>query len=224
MLQNAAVGDVVPFKLSTAKFGRVAAQNAKQAIRTELKGFEREKYINQFSDKIHEAVSATVLRVEPESGNDVHVSLDINIQSYATQLAMQAMETKQADSVSILVMNPQNGEILAMVNAPEFNLNDPFTLNTGESMDGMSEQQKQDALNQMWRNQCVNDTYEPGSTFKVFTSSAALMSGTSTIRISFPARDLRSWRTEESAVIKQEDMGGQDFTHAIMNSCNPYIQ
>lgn len=121
-------------------------------------------------------------RVEPVAGNDLVVSLDYNIQSYAQQEALKVMEYKQADYVSILVMNPQNGEIYACVNVPEFDLNDPFTLPEDMDISSMTDQEKQDARNQMWRNQCVNDTYEPGSTFKIFTSSAALQSGTSTLQ------------------------------------------
>ena len=118
-------------------------------------------------------------RVEPVPGNDLVISLDYNIQMYAQQEAEKVMEAKGADYVSILILNPQNGEIYACANVPEFDLNDPFTLNTGVDTSAMTDQQKQDALNQMWRNQCVNDTYEPGSTFKIFTSSAALLTGTS---------------------------------------------
>ena len=108
-------------------------------------------------------------RVEPVPGNDLVISLDYNIQMYAQQEAEKVMEAKGADYVSILILNPQNGEIYACVNVPEFDLNDPFTLNTGVDTSAMTDQQKQDTLNQMWRNQCVNDTYEPGSTFKMLT-------------------------------------------------------
>ena len=162
-------------------------------------------------------------RVESVPGNDLVVSLDYNIQSYAQQEALKVMEAKQADYVSVLIMNPQNGEIYACVNVPEFNLNDPFTLNTGESTEGMTEQQKQDALNQMWRNQCVNDTYEPGSTFKVFTSSAALMSGTSSINDQFSCPGFKIVEDRRIRCHKTAGHGGQDFTHAIMNSCNPAL-
>ena len=162
-------------------------------------------------------------RVESVPGNDLVVSLDYNIQSYAQQEALKVMEAKQADYVSILIMNPQNGEIYACVNVPEFNLNDPFTLNTGESTVGMTEQQKQDALNRMWRNQCVNDTYEPGSTFKVFTSSAALMSGTSSLNDQFSCPGFKIVEDRRIRCHKAGGHGGQDFTHAIMNSCNPAL-
>lgn len=162
-------------------------------------------------------------RVESVPGNDLAVSLDYNIQYYAQQEALRVCEAKQADYVSILVMNPQNGEIYACVNVPEFNLNDPFTLNTGADTSGMSEQEKQDALNQMWRNQCVNDTYEPGSTFKIFTSSAALLSGTSTINDQFSCPGFKIVEDRRIRCHKAGGHGGQDFTHAIMNSCNPAL-
>ena len=162
-------------------------------------------------------------RVESVPGNDLVVSLDYNIQLYAQQEALKVMEAKEADYVSILILNPQNGEIYACVNVPEFNLNDPFTLTTIENTEQMSEQEKQDALNQMWRNQCVNDTYEPGSTFKIFTSSAALMSGTSTLNDQFSCPGFKIVEDRKIRCHKVGGHGGQDFTHAIMNSCNPAL-
>jgi stage V sporulation protein D (sporulation-specific penicillin-binding protein) len=159
-------------------------------------------------------------RVEPESGNDVHVSLDINIQSYATQLAMQAMETKQADSVSILVMNPQNGEILAMVNVPEFNLNDPYTLPEGIPTPA-SQEEKQNALNQMWRNGCINDTYEPGSTFKIITAAAGLESGEVTVNDRFSCPGYIMVEDRRIRCHKVGGHGAEDFVQGTMNSCNP---
>ncbi|MDY5540445.1 MAG: penicillin-binding transpeptidase domain-containing protein, partial [Lachnospiraceae bacterium] len=113
-------------------------------------------------------------RIDPVDGLDLYISLDSNIQMYAGQAAGKVMEEKQADRVSVLLMNPQNGEILAMVNVPEFDLNDPFTLPEGTDTEGLTEQERQDLLNQMWRNGCINDTYEPGSTFKIITASAGL--------------------------------------------------
>ena len=117
-------------------------------------------------------------RKEAIPGNTLQISLDYNIQKYAQQAAEKVMEEKAADRVSVLVMNPQNGEILSMVNVPEFNLNDPFSLETtGVSDESVKAEEKQDLLNQMWRNGCINDTYEPGSTFKIITSSACLEEG-----------------------------------------------
>ena len=124
-----------------------------------------------------EVAEAGEERVEPIDGQDLYISLDMNIQSYATQLALQTMETKEAKSVSILVMNPQNGEILAMANVPEFNLNDPYALPETVDADTISEEEKQNLLNGIWRNGCINDTYEPGSTFKIITAAAGLESG-----------------------------------------------
>lgn len=159
-------------------------------------------------------------RIEPESGNDVYVSLDINIQSYATQLAMQAMETKQADSVSILVMNPQNGEILAMVNVPEFDLNNPYTL-PENIPEPSSQEEKQNALNQMWRNGCINDTYEPGSTFKIITAAAGLESGEVTVNDRFNCPGYIMVEDRRIRCHKVGGHGAEDFVQGTMNSCNP---
>jgi len=162
-------------------------------------------------------------RIESVPGNDLVVSLDYNIQSYAQQEALKVMEAKGADYVSILIMNPQNGEIYACVNVPEFNLNDPFSLPSSLDTSAMTDQQKQDALNQMWRNQCVNDTYEPGSTFKIFTSSAALSSATSSITDHFSCPGYKIVEDRRIRCHKSGGHGDQDFTHAIMNSCNPAL-
>ena len=159
-------------------------------------------------------------RSEPVEGDALYLSLDYNIQMYAAQAAVKVREEKQADSVSILVMNPQNGEILAMVNEPEFNLNEPFALNT-EIDTELSEEEKQNALNKMWRNQCINDTYEPGSTFKIITASAALEEGKVSLSDQF---NCPGYRIVEDRRIRCHKVGGhgaEDFTHGIMNSCNP---
>lgn len=159
-------------------------------------------------------------RSEPVEGDDLYLSLDYNIQMYAAQAAVKVREEKQADSVSILVMNPQNGEILAMVNEPEFNLNEPFALNT-ENDTELSEEEKQDALNKTWRNQCINDTYEPGSTFKIITASAALEEGKVSLSDQF---NCPGYKIVEDRRIRCHKVGGhgaEDFTHGIMNSCNP---
>lgn len=159
-------------------------------------------------------------RIEPLNGNDVHVSLDINIQSYATQLALQAMETKEADSVSILVMNPKNGKILAMVNVPEFNLNQPYTLPEG-SITPTTQEEKQNALNQMWRNSCINDTYEPGSTFKIITAAAGLEEKVVSLTDRFSCPGYIMVEDRKIRCHKVGGHGGEDFVQGTMNSCNP---
>lgn len=158
-------------------------------------------------------------RVEPLNGNDLYVSLDMNIQSYATQLAMQAMETKEADSVSILVMNPKNGEILAMVNVPEFDLNNPYTLPEGIAY--ANEEEKQNALNGMWRNGCINDTYEPGSTFKVITAAAGLESEVVSVNDRFSCPGFVMVEDRKIRCHKVSGHGAEDFVQGTMNSCNP---
>lgn len=162
-------------------------------------------------------------RVDPTAGNDLVLSLDYNIQLFAQQEALKVMEAKQADYVSILVMNPQNGEIYTCVNVPEFDLNDPFTLPEGTDTTGMTEQEIQDARNRMWRNQCVNDTYEPGSTFKIFTASAALQSGTSTLQDQYYCPGYKIVEDRRIRCHKAGGHGAEDFTHALENSCNPAL-
>lgn len=169
-----------------------------------------------------EVEAAGERRVEPVSGNDLYISLDRNIQTYATQLAYQAMETKQAQSVSILVMNPQNGEIYAMVNVPEFDLNDPYALPEGTG-DGLSQQEKQDMLNRIWRNGCINDTYEPGSTFKIITAAAGLEQGVITPQSQFSCPGFIMVEDRRIRCHKVGGHGGQDFIHCMMNSCNPAL-
>ncbi len=165
-----------------------------------------------------EVEAAGESRIEPVDGGDLYISMDMNIQSYATQLAAQAMETKQAKSVSIIVMNPQNGEILAMVNVPEFDLNSPYELTDAESL---SAEDKQNALNAMWRNGCINDTYEPGSTFKIITAAAGLESGAVTPESTFSCPGFAVVEDRKIRCHKAGGHGSQDFVHATMNSCNP---
>lgn len=160
-------------------------------------------------------------RIEPVNGDDLYVSLDINIQSYATQLALQTMETKQAQSVSILVMNPQNGEIMAMVNVPEFDLNHPYTLPETVDTTDLSEEKRQELLNAMWRNGCINDTYEPGSTFKTVTAAAALEEGVVTVNDSFSCPGYVMVGDRRIRCHKIAGHGGENFVEATMNSCNP---
>ena len=184
-------------------------------------------------------------RVEPISGKDLNISLDVNIQTYATQLAEQVIETKQADGVSILVMRVKDGEMLAMVNIPEFNLNDPYTLTDtylyreveteteeyGEivkskvkvpaTREEMTDQEYQDRLNQMWRNGTINDTYEPGSTFKIITAAAGLEEGVVTTNDSFSCPGYVIVEDRKIRCHKVGGHGAENFVQATMNSCNP---
>lgn len=168
-----------------------------------------------------EVAEAGEERVEPVEGKDLYISMDMNIQSYATQLALQTMETKEADSVSILVMNPQNGEILAMVNVPEFDLNDPYALPDTVNAEGLSEEKKQELLNGIWRNGCINDTYEPGSTFKIVTAAAGLESGAVKTTDTFNCPGYIMVEDRRIRCHKVGGHGAEDFVKATMNSCNP---
>lgn len=160
-------------------------------------------------------------RVEPETGNDLRISLDINIQEFVQQAAMKVMEEKQADRVSVLLMNPQNGEIYACVNVPEFDLNDPFTLNTGENTSSEDPKKKQDLLNQMWRNPCLNDTYEPGSTFKIITMAAGLQEGVVTLDDRFYCPGYKLVDDRRIHCANRRGHGSQNFVEGAQNSCNP---
>ena len=160
-------------------------------------------------------------RLEPVDGDDLYISMDLNIQQYAEQLAEQVMAAKEAESVSILVMKPDNGEILAMVNVPEFNLNDPFTLPEGTDTAGLSEEEKQNLLNQMWRNPCISDTYEPGSVFKTITAAAALEEGVVTMEDTFNCPGYVMVEDRRIRCHKITGHGTQTFVEATMNSCNP---
>ena len=167
-----------------------------------------------------EMKNALEQRKEPVSGNDLVTSIDVNIQQYAEQIAYNTMEAKQANYVSIIVMNPNNGEILAMVNAPEFDLNNPYTLNY-EPDEKVSGKKKQDLLNKMWRNQCTNDTYEPGSTFKVVTATAALENNVVNLDTQFSCPGFRVVDDIKIRCHKTTGHGSEDFLHGTMNSCNP---
>ena len=162
-------------------------------------------------------------RVEPIAGKTLQISIDYNIQMYAQQMAEKVMEEKQADKVAILLMNPQNGEILAMVNVPEFNLNEPFTLNwkPETSKKALTPEQKQEALNQMWRNGCINDTYEPGSTFKIITASACLEEGVVSLTDTFSCPGYRVVEDRKIRCHKVGGHGAETFVQGIQNSCNP---
>lgn len=164
-------------------------------------------------------------RREPEEGKSLWLSLDINIQKYAQQEALKVMEEKQAERVSILIMNPQNGEIYTCVNVPEFDLNDPFTLNTPRDTAEMTEEQKQERLNQMWRNPCLNDTYEPGSTFKIITMAAGLEEGVVSVDDRFYCPGYILVKDRRIHCAKRTGHGSQNFVEGAQNSCNPvFIQ
>lgn len=161
-------------------------------------------------------------RQEPIAGNDLYVSIDVNIQKYATQLARQAYETKKAAGVSIIVMNVRNGEILAMTDVPEFNLNEPFTL-IPELEEAQAvcatQEEKQNLLNCMWRNGCINDTYEPGSIFKIITAAASLEAGTVTLEEGFSCPGFTIVDDRRIRCHKAGGHGQQTFVEATMNSC-----
>lgn len=158
-------------------------------------------------------------RQEPIAGNDLYISIDANIQSYVQQEAEKTLIAKEAIGVSIIVMNPQNGEIYAMVNAPEYNLNDPYTLNVDATY--TNEAEKQDALNQMWRNFCINDTYEPGSIFKTVTATAAFEKGVLSVDDTFVCPGYRIVGDRTIRCHKTTGHGQETFRQGIMNSCNP---
>lgn len=170
-----------------------------------------------------EIENAGETRMEPINGYDLHISMDVNIQQYCEQAAEKAYLQKEADSVSVIVMNPQNGELMAMVNYPEFNLNEPFTLTDAmqEQGDGESEQEKQNLLNRMWRNQCINDTYEPGSTFKIITATAALEEGVVSLEDQFFCPGYKIVEDRKIRCAKTAGHGAETFETGIMNSCNP---
>ncbi|MCM1045338.1 MAG: penicillin-binding transpeptidase domain-containing protein [Candidatus Gastranaerophilales bacterium] len=159
-------------------------------------------------------------RVEPIAGNDLYISIDHNIQAYATQLAEQAYAAKEADGVSIIVMNPQNGEIYAMVNVPEFDLNNPYELPEGTA-ETISVEEQQNLLNGIWRNGCINDTYEPGSTFKIITAAAALEEGVVTPEDQFSCPGFIVVDDRKIRCHKTAGHGAENFVKATMNSCNP---
>lgn len=160
-------------------------------------------------------------REDPVSGNDLQISLDASIQEYVQQAALKVMEEKQAERVSILLMNPQNGEIYACVNVPEFDLNQPFVLNTGQDTSGLSAKKKQDLLNQMWRNPCLNDTYEPGSTFKIITMSAGLEEGVVSVNDHFFCPGYKIVEDRRIRCARRTGHGAETFVQGAQNSCNP---
>lgn len=159
-------------------------------------------------------------RLEPVNGYDLCLSLDYNIQMYCEQAAKKVCTKKSADSVSVIVMNPQNGELMAMVNYPEFDLNDPFTL-VGDNEEAVSAEEKQNLLNKMWRNQCISDTYEPGSTFKIITAAAALEEGVVKLDDAFFCPGYKIVEDRRIRCARTTGHGAETFETGIMNSCNP---
>ncbi|HBI73239.1 MAG TPA: peptidoglycan glycosyltransferase, partial [Lachnospiraceae bacterium] len=164
-------------------------------------------------------------RIEPQAGNDLYLSLDVNIQEYAEQAAKKVMEAKNANNVKLIVMSPQNGEIYAMVNVPEFNLNDPYTLIDEIAVEyegqSLSAEKQKELLNGMWRNACISDTYEPGSAFKIVTATAALEEGVVSLNDTFYCP---GYKKVEDRIIRCHKAGGhgsQTFVDGIKNSCNP---
>ena len=169
-----------------------------------------------------EIENAAEERIEPKPGNNVKVSLDVNMQQYAEQAAKKVLEAKQANNVSIILMNPQNGEIYSMVNVPEFNLNDPFTLTPNMVDEGsLTEEQKQELLNQMWRNPCISDTYEPGSAFKIVTAAAALEEGVVDLDDEFFCPGYKIVEDRRIRCHKVGGHGSESFYDGTLNSCNP---
>lgn len=160
-------------------------------------------------------------RAEPVKGNTLRLSLDISIQEFVQQAALKVMEEKQAERVSILLMNPQNGEIYACVNVPEFNLNEPFVLNIGQDTASMDQKKIQDLLNQMWRNPCLNDTYEPGSTFKIITMAAGLQEGVVSLNDRFHCPGYKLVDDRRIHCANRRGHGSQNFVEGAQNSCNP---
>lgn len=188
-----------------------------------------EKYLKGINGKILTTTDARGIeldgvaedRLEPEAGNTLRISLDYTIQKYALQMAEKVRTEKQADKVGIILMNPQNGEIYAMVNVPEFDLNQPFMLNNEETGENLTDEQRQDALNQMWRNGCINDTYEPGSTFKIITASAGLEEGAVHLTDQFSCPGYKVVEDRRIRCHKVGGHGAENFVQGIQNSCNP---
>ena len=188
-----------------------------------------EKYLKGINGKILTTTDARGIeldgvaedRLEPEAGNTLRISLDYTMQKYALQMAEKVRTEKQADKVGIILMNPQNGEIYAMVNVPEFDLNQPFMLNNEETGENLTDEQRQDALNQMWRNGCINDTYEPGSTFKIITMAAGLEEGAVHLTDQFSCPGYKVVEDRRIRCHKVGGHGAENFVQGIQNSCNP---
>lgn len=185
-----------------------------------LKG-KNGKILTMTDGKGKEIKNAEEERQEPVAGKDLYLTMDVHIQKYAQQICEKVKIAKKAKRVSMVVMNPQNGEIFAMVNVPEFNLNEPYKLKNVKNTDQMSAKKKQEKLNQMWRNWCVNDTYEPGSTFKIVTAAAGLESGAVKESDTFSCPGFRIVEDRRIRCHKAGGHGGETFREGVMNSCNP---
>lgn len=189
------------------------------AYESVLKGTDG-KILTLTTAKGVEIENAAEDRIEPIPGKNLYVSLDVNIQKYAEQAAKKVLEAKNANSVKLIVMNPQNGEIYAMVNAPEYDLNDPYTLQNID-MSTVTEENKTELLNNMWRNSCISDTYEPGSTFKIVTATAALEDGVVQLDDQFYCPGYKTVEDRRIHCHKTAGHGAESFVDGIRNSCNP---
>ena len=169
----------------------------------------------------HRVKHSAESRVEAQAGDNLLLSLDVNVQQYAQQAAYKVMKEKNAKQVSVIVCNPQNGEIYACVNVPEYHLNDPYNLGEDVDTTGMTAEEKQNLVNQMWRNSCVNDTYEPGSTFKIVTATAALEKGVVTEQDTFSCPGYKIVEDRKIRCHKTAGHGTETFREGVMNSCNP---
>lgn len=185
-----------------------------------LKGIDG-KILTLTTSRGVEIKNAAEDRLEPVPGNSLHLSLDVNIQKYAEQAAEKVLQAKEAKSVKLIVMNPQNGELYAMVNVPEFDLNDPYTLNTSEDQTVLTDEEKNKLLNGMWRNACISDTYEPGSVFKIITATAALEEGVVSLTDNFYCPGYKKVEDRIIRCHKTAGHGAETFVQGIQNSCNP---
>ena len=188
-----------------------------------------EKYLKGVEGKILTTTTANGIevdkeaerRIEPIPGYDLYLTIDTNIQKYAEYLALKVMEEKSAKNVKITIMNPQNGEILAMVNVPEFNLNEPYKYNKKIDWSNLKSKEQNKLLNEMWRNGVISDTYEPGSTFKIVTATAALEEKVVRVEDRFNCPGFKVVEDRKIRCHKVGGHGAQTFKEGIMNSCNP---
>jgi len=165
-----------------------------------------------------EIENAAETRVEPVNGNDLYLSVDYNVQCYVQQAAEKVLKVKKAKRVSVILMNPQNGEIYALVSLPEYDLNEPFVLTKAYEAEGKNQNDK---LNDMWRNPVISDSYEPGSTFKIITATAALEERKVTLQDSFFCPGFKIVEDRKIRCHKTQGHGSETFKQGVMNSCNP---